>query len=154
RLRGCLFERVLRDAMDRNRIPGPRAFSAAQSRGHMRRRFTATLAFLLLAVAGSARAQPPTGGHAKPRHAPAAHGEEDGEKENVADFIFHHVADAPEYEIEIPLKQNGHNIVLHLPVIRIPLAANACPSDPHEAALLSKGCLDLSITKHVLMMWL
>ena len=120
----------------------------------MRRRFTATLAFLLLAVAGSARAQHPTDERAKPRDAPAAHGEEDGEKENVADFIFHHVADAPEYEIEIPLKQDGHNIVLHLPVIRIPLAANACPSDPHEAALLSKGCLDLSITKHVLMMWL
>src|SRR5262249_59288258 len=59
RLRGRFFERVLRDAMDRNRIPGQRAFFAARSRGHLRRQFAVTLAFLLLAFGASAQPPPP-----------------------------------------------------------------------------------------------
>jgi F-type H+-transporting ATPase subunit a len=76
------------------------------------------------------------------------------EKHDVATFIFHHVADSNEYEFEIPLKEGGSNPVIHLPIIRIPLKSGACPEDLHQPALLSQGCLDLSITKHVVMMWL
>lgn len=120
----------------------------------MRRQFIATLAFLLLAFGASAQPQHSADEHATPGESPAAHGEESGEKDDVAGFIFHHVADSNEYELEIPLKKDGHNPVIHLPVIRIPLAAGACPADVHEPASLAKGCFDLSITKHVLMMWL
>ncbi len=120
----------------------------------MRGQITAIVPCLLLALAASAQPQHPADEPATPGETAAAHGEESGEKEDVASFIFHHVADAPEYEIEIPLKRDHGSLVIHLPVIRIPLAANACPQDAHAPALLSKGCLDLSITKHVLMMWL
>jgi len=91
----------------------------------------------------------------------AQHGEssatehhEEEENHDVASFIFHHVADSSEYELEIPLGKPGSNPVIHLPIIRIPLKAEACPEDLHEPASLSRGCLDLSITKHLIMMWL
>jgi F-type H+-transporting ATPase subunit a len=80
--------------------------------------------------------------------------EGEGGKEDVAGFIFHHVADSDEYEFELPFKHHGSNPVIHLPIIRIPLKAGACPEKVEEHAQLSKGCLDLSITKHVVMMWL
>lgn len=83
---------------------------------------------------------------------------ESGEKaehdDNVAEFIFHHVSDSDELEFEIPLNTSRPNPVIHLPMIRIPLKAGACPQDRHQHASLAAGCLDLSITKHVVMMWI
>ncbi len=105
------------------------------------------VAFVLLAATAYARPE----GHSDQR---AASDEEGKEKDDVASFIFHHVADSNEYEFEIPLREHGSNPVIHLPVIRVPLKAKACPEDVHEPALLSRGCLDLSITKHVMMMWI
>jgi len=80
------------------------------------------------------------------------HGAPAGEKEDVAGYILHHVSDSSEYEIEVPLSYEHR--VIHLPVIMVPLKAGACPTDPHEHASLMAGCLDLSITKHTVMMWL
>jgi len=78
---------------------------------------------------------------------------EEKEEETVADFIFHHVADSNTIEIDIPLNR-GKTPIIHLPVIRIPLKEGACLADPQGSASLAKGCLDLSITKHTVMMWL
>ena len=78
---------------------------------------------------------------------------EEKEEETVADYIFHHVSDSNTIEIDIPLNR-GKNPVIHLPVIRIPLKKDACPANPRENASLFKGCLDLSITKHTVMMWI
>lgn len=93
-----------------------------------------------------------------PRASDAANAEtpdqvEEKHEESVADYIFHHVSDSNELEFEIPLRQ-GRNPVIHLPVIRVPLKEGACPADPHQKASLAAGCLDLSITKHTVMMWL
>ncbi|XXF78572.1 F0F1 ATP synthase subunit A [Myxococcaceae bacterium GXIMD 01537] len=80
----------------------------------------------------------------------------EGEKEDVAGYILHHVSDSPEYEFEIPLSHN--HITIHLPQIHIPLKAGACEPTmtDHGPAVpgLGAGCLDLSITKHTVMMWL
>ncbi|WP_224240071.1 F0F1 ATP synthase subunit A [Hyalangium gracile] len=87
----------------------------------------------------------------------------DQPKEDVAGFIMHHVADSPEYEFEIPLSHD--HVTIHLPQILIPLKEGACaaPAGEHGAAEgghgaahpgLLAGCLDLSITKHTVMMWL
>jgi F-type H+-transporting ATPase subunit a len=84
------------------------------------------------------------------------HGE--GAKEDVAGYILHHVADSNEYELEIPLSHEHR--VIPLPQIHLPLRAGACElpagADPHGAHApgLAQGCLDLSITKHTVMMWL
>ena len=75
-------------------------------------------------VLWAAAAYPAQEGHSDEK---AASGEAGEEKHDVADFIFHHVADSNEYEFEIPLRESGSNPVIHLPVIRIPLKANACP---------------------------
>src|SRR5258707_6160472 len=72
-------------------------------------------------------------------------------EESVADYIFHHVSDSNELEFEIPLSQ-GKNPVLHLPIIRVPLKEAVCPADRNQKASLAAGCLDLSITKHTVMM--
>jgi F-type H+-transporting ATPase subunit a len=90
---------------------------------------------------------------------PAAGGEEHG-KEDVAGYIMHHVADSPEYEFEIPLSHD--HAVIHLPQIFIPLKEGACTPEvaEHDAGHgashpgLMAGCLDMSITKHTVMMWL
>jgi F-type H+-transporting ATPase subunit a len=103
-------------------------------------------AMLLIAslVAGSALAA-----------APAAGGEEQG-KEDVAGYIMHHVADSSEYEFEVP--GSFDHIVIPLPRILIPFKEGACTVQvtdhgPVHAGLLG-GCLDMSITKHTVMMWL
>ena len=89
---------------------------------------------------------------------PAAegHGGHEEQKEDVAGYILHHVADSHEYEFEVPLSQN--HIPIHLPQILIPLKADGCAPKmtEHGEALpsLGEGCLDLSITKHTVMMWL
>jgi len=72
------------------------------------------------------------------------------EHHDVGAFIMHHVADSNEYEFEVPLKE-GPNPVIHLPRILINLQPGACAAD-HPSLL--GGCLDISITKHVVMMWI
>jgi F-type H+-transporting ATPase subunit a len=78
------------------------------------------------------------------------------EEEDVAGYILHHVSDSRELEIEVPLSRN--HIPIHLPEILIPLKAGACETQmtDHGPAVpsLGAGCLDLSITKHTVMMWL
>jgi len=91
--------------------------------------------------------------------APAEAGEHHGagaaeggeaEHHDVGSFIMHHVSDSNEYELEVPLRPEL-NYVIHLPRILIDLKAGACQA---EHPSLMEGCLDLSITKHVLMMWI
>src|SRR5439155_16678289 len=55
-----------------------------------------------------------------------------------------------DYELEVPLNA-GQNPVLHLPRILIDLQPGACQAE-HPSLL--EGCADLSITKHVMMMWI
>lgn len=87
------------------------------------------------------------------------------EEQDVPGFIFHHVSDSNSYEFEIPLNQ-GHNPTFALPTIMIPVKDGAqCPplsgfhmigpggghgEEPRKG--LSDGCLDLSPTKHVMML--
>ena len=76
----------------------------------------------------------------------------EGEKEDVAGYILHHVSDSHELEIEVPLSHN--HIKFHLPQILIPLKAGGCALDATGHLLPGGSCLDLSITKHTVMMWL
>lgn len=98
--------------------------------------------------------------HAHEEQAAPSHGEEaapesvEEEGQDVAKFIFHHVSDSNDLEWEIPLNLSAKNPVVHLPVIRIPFKEGACPANPRKPASLSAGCLDLSITKHTVMMWI
>jgi F-type H+-transporting ATPase subunit a len=76
----------------------------------------------------------------------------EGEKEDVAGYILHHVSDSHEYEIEVPLSREHRAI--HLPQIHL---GNCTPKmTDHGEVLpsLAEGCVDLSITKHTVMMWL
>jgi F-type H+-transporting ATPase subunit a len=79
-----------------------------------------------------------------------------GEKQDVAAYILHHVADDTAYEFEIPLSHD--HVALHLPQILIPFRAGACEPrmTDHGPAVpsIGEGCVDLSITKHTVMMWL
>ncbi|MBX5480612.1 MAG: F0F1 ATP synthase subunit A [Myxococcaceae bacterium] len=116
-----------------------------------------------LAVSGGVAFAQHGGGEHGTEAAPAAH----EEKQDVSGFIFHHVADANEFELEIPLNHHA-NKVLHFPQIWIPIKSGAvCPANSgfqitganeggghHEAHRpgLSEGCLDLSPTKHVMML--
>ncbi|CAM4417228.1 F0F1 ATP synthase subunit A [Corallococcus exiguus] len=84
---------------------------------------------------------------------------QDAEGDDVAGYILHHVADSNEYEFEVPLSHN--HIPIHLPRILIPFHEGACTpmADTHGGhgevyPGLGQGCLDLSITKHTVMMWL
>jgi F-type H+-transporting ATPase subunit a len=80
----------------------------------------------------------------------------EGEKEDVAGYILHHVADSHEYEFEVPL--SNEHIVIHLPQLLVPLRDGACApvmTDHGEAIPgILAGCLDLSLTKHTVMMFL
>jgi F-type H+-transporting ATPase subunit a len=96
-----------------------------------------------------------------------AFGAENAENQDVAGYIFHHVSDSNEFELEIPLNK-GPNPVIALPTIMIPVRAGAhCGpmfTGPHLVKSgegghegghrpgLKDGCLDLSVTKHVLML--
>ena len=84
---------------------------------------------------------------------------EEKHEQDVAGYIMHHVTDSNEYEIEIPLR-NDH-AAIHLPQFGIPIRAGAscAPRETghgHGMAVpgWSEGCLDLSITKHTVVMWL
>src|SRR6218665_70225 len=95
---------------------------------------------------------------------PGGHVEDDStpmekEEQDVAAYILHHVVDSNEYEFEVPL--GDHHIPIHLPQFGIPIRAGASceprdTGDGHGKAVpgWSEGCLDLSITKHTVMMWL
>lgn len=83
----------------------------------------------------------------------------EGEKENVAEYIFHHVSDDLAYEFELPGPlYTGHNPHIDLAeafsFLRFETQPGACPADLHAPSSLSAGCVDLRPTKHVLMMWL
>lgn len=108
-----------------------------------------------------------TGGIAFAQGNQAPVGEHQEEKQDIPGFIFHHVSDANEYEFEVPMNHHA-NKVLHFPNIYVPIKSGAtCPamtgfhvSDAHHGGGhpavvrpgLSEGCLDLSPTKHVMMM--
>ena len=120
-------------------------------------------AMVLLAVlmTGSAFVQAAEHGAAA-EHGTAAHGAPAGEhaetyaekveehEENTAEYILHHVSDSPEYEFEIPLTRGAYTI--HFPKWQFPLADGACVPDAHGH--VGGKCLDLSITKHTMMMWI
>jgi F-type H+-transporting ATPase subunit a len=104
----------------------------------------------------------PEGHHGGGAAAHAKGGGGHGDDSDVPGYILHHVADSSEYEFELPGPLHvaaGHtnpkvDLTHAFAFLRIPLKDGACPSDPHEDASLSAGCLDLVPTKHVLMMWL
>ncbi|MBM4378946.1 MAG: F0F1 ATP synthase subunit A [Deltaproteobacteria bacterium] len=101
-------------------------------------------------------------------------------EENVSEFIFHHVSDSSELTFEVPLSywvftgmppsavvrvkgetedrkiypRTGRDVVIPLPHILVPLkGADSCaPHGGHAPGL--PACLDLSITKQTVMMWL
>jgi F-type H+-transporting ATPase subunit a len=90
-------------------------------------------------------------------HAAPAHGESYAEQVeehevSTADYILHHVSDSTEYEFEVPLSRN--HIAIHLPQILVPLKAGGCALDATGHLLPGGSCLDLSITKHTVMMWI
>src|SRR5712692_2432925 len=115
----------------------------------------ATALFFLTAAATAQEQLPAGAAHSAPKSESDSQETAPGEeKHDVASFIFHHVSDSNDYEFEIPLNNSRENPVIHLPIIRVPLRAGACPIDVHQEAKLAAGCLDLSITKHVAMMWL
>lgn len=124
-------------------------------------------------VAGAAFAQEPehpavqgepgqTGEHVTGEHKPG----EPVEGQDVPGFIFHHVSDSNSYEFEIPLNK-GHNPTVQFPTIMIPVKSGAqCGEmfsgfhmitgegghgEEHRPGL-KDGCLDLSPTKHVMML--
>jgi F-type H+-transporting ATPase subunit a len=115
-------------------------------------------------MAGVAFASTQDVGETTPSEAAAAHGPgAEHEEESVADYILHHVSDSTEYEFEVPLSYDHPTV--HLPQILIPLKAGACDMPAAEGAEhggghgaahpgLGAGCLDLSITKHTVFMWL
>ena len=85
---------------------------------------------------------------------------------DVPGFIFHHVSDTNSYEFEVPLDEHA-NKVLYFPNLYIPIRSGAtCPAPTgfhvadaghgghHEEVRpgLNEGCLDLSPTKHVMML--
>jgi F-type H+-transporting ATPase subunit a len=92
---------------------------------------------------------------AEGEHEGAKAAEEEEEHPTVAQFIFHHVSDSNDYTIEVPLLPEK-NITIHLPQIRWSWKAGVCEANPGVATLplAMDGCLDLSITKHTVMMWL
>ncbi|NMO21643.1 F0F1 ATP synthase subunit A [Pyxidicoccus fallax] len=79
-------------------------------------------------------------------------GAAEGESEDVAGYILHHVADSNELEIEIPLTHNA----IHVPLPQILIGSCTPKMTDHGEVLpgITEGCLDLSITKHTVMMWL
>ncbi|QRN96609.1 F0F1 ATP synthase subunit A [Archangium violaceum] len=109
-------------------------------------------------MAGVAFASPSAQDEHGSTAAEGGHGETrlEHEEEDVAGYILHHVSDSPEYEIEVPLSRDHRSI--HLPQILIPFHDGACAPQQTDHGMvvpgLGAGCLDLSITKHTVMMWL
>jgi F-type H+-transporting ATPase subunit a len=116
-------------------------------------------------LAGVALAAPSGEEHGSGEHGSAVVRDSEGrpethqekEETDVAGYILHHVSDSNEYEFEIP--GSREHKVFHLPQFGIPLRAGvSCEprGEGHEKAVpsLSEGCLDMSITKDTVMMWL
>ena len=94
----------------------------------------------------------------------AGHVEGKEEKHDVAHFILHHVGNDDKWELENPF-DGDKNLTVKLPEIRLSLAAGACEAHPAQPELsgiediismwkaLFAGCLDISLTKHSVMMW-
>jgi F-type H+-transporting ATPase subunit a len=108
-------------------------------------RGAAWMAVIPAAVMWASAAAAAGGGHGDSAH---------GEKHDVAGYILHHLADSHEWEFEVPLNEHDPNPTLPLLTWHLPLKAGACPETHGEAPSLAKGCLDLSITKHMVMMWI
>ncbi|QQR44947.1 F0F1 ATP synthase subunit A [Myxococcus xanthus] len=79
-----------------------------------------------------------------------------GSEDDVPGYILHHVVDSPYLEIEVPLSSPIH--AFDFPQWHVPLKAGGCAprmtEHGEEIPGLMDGCLDLSITKHTVMMWL
>lgn len=75
---------------------------------------------------------------------------EKGGQDELVNAILGHVENADELEFTSPAGGTAH---IPLPTLRIPLKANACPASVEQPASLSNGCLDISLTKHAVMMW-
>lgn len=79
-----------------------------------------------------------------------------GSEDDVPGYILHHVVDSNYLEIEVPLSTPIH--ALDFPKWHVPLKADGCvprmTSHGEEVPGLTEGCLDLSLTKHTVMMWL
>lgn len=80
--------------------------------------------------------------------AAGAHGEE-----NVSEFIFHHVSDDTQLTFEGPLRlwEDKH---IPLPTWRVELKPGGCAVDASGHVPSLPGCLDLSVTKSAVMMWI
>jgi F-type H+-transporting ATPase subunit a len=91
-------------------------------------------------------------GAAAGEHGAAAAGEHG---EDVPGYILHHVTDSREMEIEVPLGKPIH--LGTLPTLLIPFHDGACTpkmTDHGEVVPgLMDGCLDLSLTKHTVFMF-
>lgn len=105
------------------------------------------LIVVALAVAATAFGQEPEAPGAGEAGTAEHHVEK---KEGLASAILGHIEDGHELEGELPFVGSFH---WEIPTWRIPLKAGACPASVEEPAVLSNGCLDLSLTKHVFMMW-
>ncbi|MCI0671158.1 MAG: F0F1 ATP synthase subunit A [Myxococcaceae bacterium] len=103
---------------------------------------------------------------AEPQEGPGAeHAQGVDEKEvSVADYILHHVSDSNEYELEVPILDKYNKTYL-LPQLFVPMPWGGRSCEPLAGAeahgdhgvarpSLAQGCLDLSITKHTLFMWI
>jgi F-type H+-transporting ATPase subunit a len=105
-----------------------------------------------LAVAATAFGQEPAeaqvdvAGETAGHHA-QKHGEK---KEGLAQAILGHIEDSHELEGDVPFVGS---FAWEIPTWRIPLKAGACPASVEEPAVLANGCVDVSLTKHVFMMW-
>ncbi|MBZ4411916.1 F0F1 ATP synthase subunit A [Myxococcus faecalis] len=82
------------------------------------------------------------------------HGE--GHEPSVPEYILHHVSDTNDFELEVPLSKPIH--LGAIPPLRIgscePVMTDHGLVAPSGWSGLFAGCLDLSITKHTVMMWL
>lgn len=100
--------------------------------------------------APSGEAAHPGGEHGAP--AGDKHGEEHAH--DVPGYILHHVMDAPEYEFEVPLADQ-FNKSFEMPAWKIAFKAGACDrEDSASFPALLAGCLDITPTKHTVMMWI
>ncbi|QSQ20959.1 F0F1 ATP synthase subunit A [Pyxidicoccus parkwayensis] len=105
--------------------------------------------------AAAAWASPEHGEHAavEEHGAPAGeHGAAAGEHdENVPEYIIHHVSDSREMEFEVPLGKP-----IHLGTLPSWTLGNCTPKMTDHGEVvpgITEGCLDISLTKHTVMMF-
>ncbi|MCP3098379.1 F0F1 ATP synthase subunit A [Myxococcus sp. K15C18031901] len=78
------------------------------------------------------------------------HGE--GHEPSTPEYILHHVSDSNDFELEVPLGKPIH--LGAIPPIRVGSCEPKMTDHGPQIPGLGEGCLDLSITKHTVMMWL